>query len=87
MRSTTQVLLALIVGLALGIGVAGSGNTTLLGIARAIEPVGTMWINAVRMTVIPLVVALILTSVAASGDPRRIGRIGMRALPIFLKRF
>ena len=84
MRSTTQVLIALIVGLAAGIGVAGSGNPTLLAIARGIEPIGTMWINGVRMTVIPLVVALILTSVAASGDPRRIGRIGMRALPIFL---
>src|SRR5262245_49920758 len=84
MRSTTQVLVALIVGLAAGIGIASSGNAILLGVTRVIEPIGTMWINGVRMTVVPLVVSLIITGVAGSGDPRRIGRIGLRALPVFL---
>ena len=61
---TVRVLLALAGGLALGTLAAASGSATLVHLATGIEPVGTLWINAIRMTVIPLVVALIVTAVA-----------------------
>ncbi|MBI4501327.1 MAG: dicarboxylate/amino acid:cation symporter [Gemmatimonadetes bacterium] len=53
-------------------------------LGTVLEPIGTLWINAVRMTVIPLVVALIFTGVAGAGDPSRLGKMGARAVPIFL---
>ncbi|MGH7427288.1 MAG: cation:dicarboxylate symporter family transporter, partial [Candidatus Methylomirabilaceae bacterium] len=84
MNPTTRVLLALLAGLALGVAAAATGSQPLLAIATGVEPVGTLWTNAVRMTVIPLVVALIVTGVAATADPRRLGRLGARALPRFL---
>ncbi len=46
--------------------------------------VGTLWINAIRMTVIPLVAALTVHSVASIGDVRRVGRLGVIALAVFV---
>ncbi len=83
MSLTVRVLLALLAGLALGIAASATGSETLIGIARALEPVGTLWINAIRMTVIPLVVSSLVAGVAAAPDPSVVGRIGWRALVIF----
>ena len=83
MRESTRVLVALGAGLAGGAVVAASGNARLLDAALAITPIGVLWINAIRMTVIPLVVALLVTGVASAADLRAIGRIGGRTLLVF----
>ena len=82
MSLTTKVLVALTSGLALGIAAANS--PVLARLVPFIEPVGTLWINAIRMTVIPLVVGSIVVGVTAAPDSRTIGRIGARALVLFL---
>lgn len=84
MNPTARVLLALIAGLALGVAAVATGSPALLTVATGVEPVGTLWTNAVRMTVIPLVMALIVTGVAATADLRRLGRLSARALPLFV---
>jgi proton glutamate symport protein len=81
---TARVLIALVAGLLLGTLAAASGSGTLTHIATGIEPVGTMWINAIRMTVIPLVVALIVTGVAGQAETRRLGRLGAAAFAAFI---
>jgi Na+/H+-dicarboxylate symporter len=68
MNETTRVLVALIAGGVLGMLIAASGNATLVGAADAIAPLGTLWVNAIRMTVIPLVVSLLITGVASASD-------------------
>jgi len=83
MKESTRVLLALGVALAGGAAIAASGDAGLLRAADAITPVGTVWINAIRMTVIPLVVSLLITGVAGAADLRAIGRIGGRSLLTF----
>ncbi|HEU5218275.1 MAG TPA: dicarboxylate/amino acid:cation symporter [Gemmatimonadales bacterium] len=83
MKETTRVLLALGAGLAGGAVIAASGNARLLHAAESIAPVGLVWINAIRMTVIPLVVSLLITGVAGASDLRSIGRIGGRTLLTF----
>ena len=70
--------------MAAGIGIAASGSSTLAAIAAAIEPVGTLFINAIRMTVIPLVVGSLIVGVTSAPDARAIGRIGSRALIFFV---
>ena len=84
MSATVRVVVALIAGLALGIAGAAWNPSAMSAIATAVQPVGTLWTNAVRMTVIPLVVALVITGVALTADGRRLGRLGARALPIFV---
>src|SRR5262245_34220231 len=83
MKESTRVLLALGAGLAGGIGIALSGNSGLLKAADAIVPIGTLWINAIRMTVIPLVIALLITGLAGALDLKSIGRLGGKTLLTF----
>jgi Na+/H+-dicarboxylate symporter len=77
------VLVALGVGIALGAAAQASGNAAALRLATAIEPVGTIWINAIRMTVIPLVAALTIASVASAGEAGTLGRLGGYAVLVF----
>ena len=83
MKESTRVLLALGAGLAGGVAIAASGNDQLMRAADAIVPIGTLWINAIRMTVIPLVVSLLITGVAGAADLRSVGRLGGRSLLTF----
>lgn len=66
----------LILGLLVGLGASATGNPILLAIAEGSAPFGTLFMNAIRMVVIPLIVAVIFTSIARLGDPRKLGRIG-----------
>src|SRR5260370_40830559 len=84
MKESTQVLLGLGGGLAGGIAIAATHNPSLLRAADAIAPVGTLWVNAIRMTVIPLVVSLLITGVASASDVKSIGRLGGRTLLVFV---
>lgn len=71
---------ALILGLAAG---TFSGETT----AAVREPVlavagfvGTLWLNALKMTVIPLVVALLVVGIAKSAEAAHAGRVAGRSV-------
>ena len=84
MKDSTRVLLALGAGLAGGAAIAASGNPSLLAAADWVGPIGTIWVNAIRMTVIPLVVSLVITGVAGATDLKSIGRLGTRTLLTFV---
>jgi proton glutamate symport protein len=81
--STARVVAALAAGLTIDIAISASGNAALRTIAAAAEPIGILWINAIRMTVIPLVVSLLFVSMTSFSDVRSAGRTGGRALLIF----
>ncbi len=70
------IALGLFLGLAVGLGAAITGNPILHAIARESAPLGKIFINAIKMVVIPLVVSVIFASVARLGDPRKLGKIG-----------
>ncbi|HYM61766.1 MAG TPA: dicarboxylate/amino acid:cation symporter [Thermoanaerobaculia bacterium] len=84
MKESTRLLLALGAALAGGIAIAASGSASLLRAADLITPIGTLWVNAIRMTVIPLVISLLITGVASAADVRSIGRIGRRTILVFV---
>lgn len=84
MSLTTRVLIALVGGLALGLLVSSSGNATLANMAAWIEPIGTLFINAIRMTVIPLVVGSLVAGIATAPNPAALGKVGARAMILFL---
>ena len=66
----------LLLGLIVGLGAAATGNDWLLALAKGSAPFGAIFMNAIRMVVIPLIVTVIFTSIARLGDPRKLGRIG-----------
>lgn len=75
---------------------AGLGGGLLLGVmgnlgwlpwaaplSHAVEPLGSLWINAIRMCVIPLVITQLLASIGTA-DAEVIGGLGGRALALFV---
>jgi Na+/H+-dicarboxylate symporter len=70
--------------LGIGTGLLGAaGSDLFLTVALASEPFGTAFISAIRMVIIPLVMAVIFTGVAKLGDPRKLGRLGGVTLGFF----
>lgn len=84
MSLTSKVLIALVLGMATGIGIATTEVAWLRASLRWVEPLGTVFINAIRMTVIPLVVGSLVSGVAAAPDVSSIGRLGRRALVFYV---
>jgi len=84
MSLTTRVLIALIAGIGGGVAIASSGSPRLASAALAIEPLGTLWINAIRMTVIPLVVGSLIVGITSAPNARSIGRVGRGAIVFFI---
>jgi proton glutamate symport protein len=76
-----QVTLGLLAGLALGMLLSQQSTPTAFtgGLLATLDVVGTAWINAVRMTVIPLVVPLLIVGVAGGDDLRATGAVGAKA--------
>jgi len=56
----------------------------LLSAVSFVQPIGTIWVNAIRMTVVPLVFSLLVVGVASASDAASVGRIGARTLGLFI---
>jgi len=78
-----RTLLSLVAGLAIGVVISATSSSGLHAFATAIEPIGTVWVNAIRMTVIPLVVSLLIATIAEEKDVRAVGRLGGRAVALY----
>ena len=81
--SALHALVALALGLAVGIAISVSGFPAATRVVGWVEPLGTMWVNAIRMTVIPLIVSSLLVAVSDTA-PGMVGRLGTRAFVIFV---
>ena len=79
-----RVLIALALGLALGTALATRAMPWVVWVVSTADVIGTLWINSIRMTVIPLVAALTVTAVATSGAGDVLRRAGARALTVFV---
>jgi len=71
-------------GLVAGL-LCGSFSAALAGAAQAdvlatAEFVGTVWLNALKMTVVPLVVALLVVGIAKSAEAAQAGRVAARSV-------
>jgi len=77
------IALGLFLGLAVGFGAAATDNPVLHAIARESAPLGKLFINAIKMIVIPLVISVIFASVARLGDVRKLGKIGGMTLAFY----
>lgn len=64
-----RVVIGLIAGFVLGSAIGASHSAVALRLADWLQPVGELWVNAIRMTIVPLVVALLFVGVAA-GETR-----------------
>ena len=72
---TFQVLTAIVIGILLGIFAPET--------ARMMEPLGTLFINAVKMIIAPIIFLTIVIGIAKMGDMKKVGRVGGKALLYF----
>lgn len=82
--SGPATFVALVAGFLVGGTVAATSARVAAPLLAITGPVGTLWVNAIRMTVIPLVVSLLITGVASMSDLRSVGRIGVRSMAWFV---
>ena len=80
MSNATRILLALFAGLILGIVSADTSPDTAKALADIADPIGTLWLNGLRMTIVPLVVALLVTGIAQTAEAARAGKMAVRTL-------
>ncbi|HMS19894.1 MAG TPA: cation:dicarboxylase symporter family transporter, partial [Sphingorhabdus sp.] len=76
MKKAWIILAALIAGLLIGMAV-GDRSPLFHDIA---DVVGTIWLNGLRMTVIPLVVALLITGIVQTANAASAGRTATRSV-------
>jgi len=81
---STAILSSLVLGLLLGTGL----NIVNPGLADAIsvwiKPIGSLWINSIRMTVIPLLMSLLLTAISSNGGGSSTAKLGLKTLGLFI---
>lgn len=80
MSNATRILIALVVGLSLGIFAAAQSPDLGEQIAYWLDIVGSLWLNGLRMTVVPLVVALLITGIVKSAEAARAGPMAARTV-------
>jgi Na+/H+-dicarboxylate symporter len=74
---------ALIVGVIVGTMVGVWGSPEVKSATETLESIGVLWLNALRMTVIPLVFCLLVTGIASVADAAATGRLAVRAIVVF----
>lgn len=76
-----RILVGLVAGLAIGVALGDAAIApAVLGVAR---PVGKWWLDALTMTVVPLVFALLVTGIMQAAQAASGGRVAARAIAWF----
>ena len=83
MKLNLAIALGLVAGLLLGLAAAVTASPLLMAIAQGVEPLGTAFVNLLKMVVIPLVTSVVFVGVGRLGDLKRLGRMGATTLGFF----
>jgi len=86
-RLTLFILIGMFAGIALGAALhAGLGTQakTLTDVAGYLDLLPAVFLRLIKMIIAPLVMATLITGIAAMGDSSALGRIGGRALGWFI---
>jgi proton glutamate symport protein len=84
MSLSTRILIGLSLGLISGIAYSLFELPALSFLPGLIEPIGTLWVNAIRMTVIPLLMSLLITAIAGQSSSGVVARLGSRTVGLFV---
>lgn len=82
--SSLRIALGLLAGLIGGLLLHRFPGTVSDLLWAILEPVGTLWLNALRMTVLPLVVALLVAGIGRSTETAGASRLALRSLRVFV---
>ncbi len=80
MTGGQRVFAGLVSGAVVGFGLARWAPATIDAVDAVAKPLGTLWLHALQMTVVPLVVSLIVVGVTQAAEVAAGGRIARRTL-------
>lgn len=80
MKLTTKILLGLLAGII--VGLALGGNPAIA--TTFIQPIGTLFINLIKMVIVPLVFSSLIVGASSVGDVKTLGRIGGKTVLYYL---
>ena len=90
MNLTMKVILGMVLGIAVGLGInlsdlnADGSFINIYFVNGLFHVVGTMFVNALKMLVVPLVLFSLICGVCGIGDVRLLGRIGTKAFALYI---
>ena len=84
MSQATRILLALVAGIALGIAAVALDKDWALRATSVTQPIGEAWLHGLQMVIVPLIVGLLVTGIAATAEAAKAGRIAGRAVMLFV---
>ena len=80
MNSSTRVFTGLILGVFTGILLSRFMPDTVPQASAIAQPIGRLWLNALQMTIVPLVASLLIVGINQASDIAESGRVARRAL-------
>ena len=87
MSLTTQIMIGMIAGFVVGFGLSFVADVTWVQVYLldgVLDITGKIFINALKMLVVPLVFVSLVCGASALADPAKLGRVGGKALGLYL---
>ena len=76
MSLTVKITIGLLLGVMVGIALQNQAEFTI----NYIKPIGTIYLNLIKMIVVPVVVLSITQGIVSLQDIRKVGSIGLRTV-------
>ena len=73
-----QILIGLVLGVIVGAVFYGNDNVTTY-----LQPVGTIFMNMIKMIVVPIIISTLILGVAGTGDMKKLGKLGLKTIIYF----
>ncbi|GEK33682.1 proton glutamate symport protein [Kurthia sibirica] len=73
-----QILIGLVLGVIVGALFYGNDNVT-----KYLQPVGTIFMNMIKMIVVPIIISTLILGVAGTGDMKKLGKLGLKTIIYF----
>ncbi len=81
MNLSTKILIGLALGIIAGLELGAEG----VAFAKAwIAPLGTIFMNMIKMVIVPLVFSSLVIGVCSLGDIKKVGRIGVKTVAYYM---
>lgn len=84
LSTSSASLIALVLGLSLGLLTHASQSRSLLVLAGIVQPIGHVWLNLLRMTIVPLVVSMMLVAVGSTRNTSWAGRLAGMSMGVVI---
>ncbi|MFL2837328.1 MAG: dicarboxylate/amino acid:cation symporter [Pseudohongiellaceae bacterium] len=79
-----RILTGLLLGSIAGLMISRSNSALFVNLPGLLAPLGSLWVNAIRMTIMPLLMALVVVAIAGQGRSGRVLAIGGKTLSLFV---